>query len=181
MSAVETYNVPLSDMTVQDLECLLVSVRQALDEREEEATVNRRKKLKESGKLKEYKEEFKALKKEAKALTGKRTYELVLPITFTVEGELLDDYDYVWNDLLDYSDVYWNDFMSFHVSGKLTGDFNKAQKRVVQESLDVVLEDACEDFMLLFPDLVAQRDAFEKRAKALCHKLNDAEVKFEDL
>lgn len=178
MSAAETYNVPLSEMTVEDLECLAASIRQNLDEREEEAAECRIKKLKESGRLKELKEELKAVKKDAKAMAAKQTFEVSIPITFTVQAELYDEF---FEDMSQYGDVYWSDMMHYTVKGKVCNSVGKEAAKVLQQTLDDILQDACEDFMLLFPPLLEQRDALEKRASKLVKELDKHELTTGDL
>jgi hypothetical protein len=165
-------------MSVSDLQCLLSSIRETLEERESEVRVNTLKKLKSSGKLKELKAELKALKADAKAMTKAQTFAVNIPVTFTVSGEVYNEF---FEELTAYDHVYWSDMLYLGVSGKVGEGLNKAQAKLIQGVLDEILPDACEDFMILFPDLLAQRDALEKRASSFMKEMEKAEIGVEDL
>jgi len=157
---------------------LLASVKTTLDEREGEVRVNTIKKLKASGKLKEFKDELKGIKVDAKALAAKKTYDVTIPVTFTVSGQLYEEF---FDEITEYGHAYWSDMLYLGVKGKLGEGFNKAQTKLLQGVLDEILQDACEDFMLLFPDLLAQREALEKRAAKFVAELTKHDIGVEDL
>lgn len=133
---------------------------------------------KKSDKVKALKAELKELSKEFAGLLKnghKVTYQL--PLTLTVN---IEPYDGGYNgDTLadqlsshDYSDVDWDTLFSISVEGDLgRGDLPKDVHTLMQENLENVLADACNEVARLTPDLTKTFDAFCKKVNKFSAKV----------
>lgn len=133
---------------------------------------------KKSDKVKALKAELKELNKEFAALLKnghKVTYQL--PLTLTVN---IDAYDATYNgDTLaeqlanqDYSDVEWENLFQISVDGDLgRGDLPKDVHALMQENLENVLADACNEVARLTPELTKTFEAFCKKVNKFSAKV----------
>jgi hypothetical protein len=133
---------------------------------------------KKSDKVKALKAELKELNKEFAALLKnghKVTYQLPLTLTVTIDAY---DADYNGGTLAeqlanqDYSDVDWDNLFQISVEGDLgRGELPKDVHSLMQENLENVLADACNEVARLTPDLTKQFDAFCKKVNKFSAKV----------
>lgn len=121
--------------------------------------------LKQAGRLQEFKAAAKEFQKEMKRLAKGGQFEIVLPIRFSMEGELYDELSR-W---LQYDNPDLSDFISFNFTAKLAANaqamnVTKNQHEILNETVRSYAEDACDDIFELMPaTMKAEIDGFMKR------------------
>jgi hypothetical protein len=132
---------------------------------------------KKSDKVKALKAELKELSKEyAALLKNGQTVTYQLPLVLTVEVSAYDSgyYGDTLPDVLsahDYSDVESETLFYTNITGELgRGDLPKDVHSLMQDNLDNVLADACQEVNRLVPDVVKGFDAFAKKVNKFTAK-----------
>lgn len=137
----------LGTMTNEELEQLQTEVQRELGCRHSEEENEFFK----TAEFKALKKEFKALKKEFKGLTKKRTFEMMVPLKFTVGMSLSEsNFDYY----LDQSyKVCVDDLFNADVDIKvLPGDYSKEVQQMLQGAVNETSESICLDVLKLDPN-----------------------------
>lgn len=177
--------VDLTGLTAAQLKALVVEAKAKAAEQSEKETKAAVKALKASGELDLFKKEFLALGAEGKKLTRKSSFELVLPVRFTMTpgGPNLgiDGYSniFAYDEPLTEEDLFFYDF-----SAKLTKDHNLTKKQAA--ALNVVIGDyvknACDDIFDVVPEeLMAHYSAYAKKVSAFIQKAKEAGLSLKEL
>ena len=177
--------VDLTGLSTAQLEALVVEARARAIEQGEKDTKAAVKALKASGELDSFKKEFMALGKEGKKLSRKSTFDLVLPIRFTInsEGPNLGQDD-GYSNILSYDEVTEDDLFNHSFEAKLTKDhnLNKNQVATLNTVISDYAENACEDIFDVVPEeLMAHYDAYAEKVTAFIRKAQAAGVTLKDL
>lgn len=166
------HKVDLEKLSSSQLEQLLTDASAAIQERKAAGRADSLKKLKESGELQALKTAKKNILGKIKELgKAKFTFEVTVPIVFTLESELED------SDLRYYSGFYHTMKGALSKNNNLTARQAKLLKGVVEE----YAENACEDILQLAPDDVLSRfDDLEKEIAALQKQATKAKLDIEE-
>jgi len=178
--------VDLTGLSTAQLEALVVEARARAIEQGEKDTKAAVKALKASGELDSYKKEFLALGKEGKKLARKATFELVLPIRFTIntEGPNLGQDDGYTNIFAYDGEVTEDDLFIHRFEAKLTKDHNltKNQVAAINEVIADYAENACDDIFDVIPEeLMAHYNAFAEKVTAFVQKARASGLSLKDL
>jgi len=178
--------VDLTGLSTAQLEALVVEARTRAIEQGEKETKAAVKALKASGELDSFKKEFLALGKEGKKLARKSTFELVLPIRFTIntEGPNLGQDDTYTNIFAYDGEVTEDDLFSHRFEAKLMKDHNltKSQVATLNGVIADYAENACDDIFDVIPEeLMAHYDAFAVKVTAFIQKARAAGLSLKDL
>jgi aspartate ammonia-lyase len=129
---------------------------------------------KKSDKVKALKDELKELSKEFIVLLKKgRKVTYQLPLTLTVNIDAYND-DTLVEQLAnyDYLDVEWENLFQVNVDGELgRGDLPKDVHALMQENLENVLANACNEIARLTPELTKTLETFCKKVNKFSAKL----------
>lgn len=168
------HNVDLEKLSSAQLEELIVDARTASLAKSDESRLKALKKLKDSGELKQMKEEFKASKVAAKELSKAIQFQLNVPITFTITTEL---------DLseIEYDPQY---ILSQAMTGTIAKDsgLTAAQLKVLKPVVEEYVEGACSDIFEIVPaEIKSKFKEVEKRFAALYKQAKKQGLDFNDL
>lgn len=177
--------IDLTGLTAAQLDALVYEARAKSMEQSDKERKASVKALKASGELDAFKKEFLALGKEGKKLTCKATFELVLPIKFTVttDGPRLSE-DGNFTSLFNYDgEITEGDLFDHSFTAKLLKDNNLTKKQAA--ALNAVVadyaENACnaiyevvpDEFITRYDEFAAKVDAFVRKAKSVGLSLED--------
>jgi hypothetical protein len=146
--------IDLSNLSTAQLEALAVEAKAKaleLSAKEKEIAVAA---LKKTDDFINKKKEWLALNKHAKKLANAKTFDIVLPIRFTMTTELYqlcEIFKCASEDLVE-EDIFHHEFFA-----KLTKDhnLNKAQTKILNQVLEDYTTNACEDIHELVPQEIA--------------------------
>ena len=167
--------VDLSNLSSAQLHALSVEAKARaieLGEKEGKAAL---KALKTSGEHDAIKKEFAAIGKDAKKLTRKASFDLVLPIRFTMEATTteLGEYDFKNSEKITEGDLFDYSFKAALL--KDAPGITKKQREVLNNTIADYVENACDDIYELVPDELMQHfgahaekvDTFVKKVRGL--------------
>lgn len=133
---------------------------------------------KKSDKVKALKAELKELQKEFAGILKNGhevTYTVPLTLSVTINSYENGYYGDTLAELLaqdDFSDVDWDNLFGVEVEGNMgKGDLPKDVQAVMQENLDNVLADACNEVSRLAPELVKSFEVFTKKVNKFSAKV----------
>jgi hypothetical protein len=177
--------IDLTGLTTAQLQALAVEAKTKAAEQSEKETKAAVKALKASGELDSFKKEFLALGAEGKKLTRKSSFELVLPVRFTMTpgGPNLGIDDYT--NIFDYDeDLSEDDLFFYSFTAKLSKDHNLTKKQAA--ALNGVIEDyaknACDDIFDVIPEeLMTHYIAYAKKVSAFVQKAKEAGLSLKEL
>jgi hypothetical protein len=178
--------VDLTGLSTAQLKALVVEARTRVIEQGEKDTKAAVKALKASGELDSFKKEFMALGKEGKKLSRKATFDLVLPIRFTInsKGPNLGQDDGRSNIFSYDGEVTEGDLFNHSFEAKLTKDhnLNKNQVATLNTVISYYAENACEEIFDVVPEeLMAHYDAYAEKVTAFIRKSQAAGLTLKDL
>jgi len=180
-----TSGINLAELSAAQLEALIIEARvKSLEQKEKEAKATL-KAFKASGELDALKKEYAALGKEGKRLSRKATFDLVLPIRFTItsEGPSLGVNEFT-NLFSHGNEITEDDLFSHSFTAKLTKDhnLNKNQVASLNNAIRDYAEHACDEIFDVIPEeLSATYDAYAEKVSTFVGKARAAGLSLEDL
>jgi len=178
--------VDLTGLSTAQLEALIIEAKAKSIEQSEKATKEAVEALKASGELDSFKKEFLSLGKEGKKLTRKVTFDLLLPIRFTMNS--VGPYSTTPSDgpnIFAYDvELTEGDLFDHTFEAKLTKDHNltKNQASALNAIIADYVENACEDIYDIIPEeLMEHYNAYAEKVTAFIQKAKAASLSLEDL
>lgn len=189
--------VDLAGLSTAQLEALVIEAKAKAIEQKEKDNKETVKALKESGELGSYKKEFIALGKEGKKLSRKATFDLVLPIRFTIHSEgpylreeeihsgifSLGGYHNLGDNDVTESDLFSHSFeaklmRNHELYSKLTSD----QVSAINSAIADYAENACEEIFNIIPEEIMDHyDNYAKKVTTFIKKMEAVGLTPEDL
>lgn len=156
------HNVDLSQLSQSQLEELIVDAHAATKARAEEKSKQSLKKLKDSGELKVMKDELKSIKADAKELSKAISFELTVPISFTLKSDF------------DASEIEFDpDYIFSHTMAGTIPKDNKltpAQLKILKPAVEEYVENACSDIFDIMPKEFSDKFSDLKKRCVSLHK-----------
>lgn len=170
---VKTSGVNLEGLTLEQLQLLQGEIFQKTEKMLDSDKEKKLEELKNSGKLQELRASAKEFRKQVKAFAKGGQFNLVLPITFVLKGQVDEEFN-----PFDYETVSLEDFLTFNFTVKLDGaNLTKRQKAVLASVVEDYVENACSDIWDIVPDeLTAPIEAFEKQFNAFLKNAKEAKA-----
>lgn len=170
--------VDLSNLTDAQLELLITEVAERKTEVYETSKVAARKVLEDSGELKTLKATWSQFVKEGKRLAKSVSFDIILPIRFTVnsDGPHLSEAFY-------YEDAGVDDLFPQTVTGKVIkdGTLNKKQFDLLNDAVEQYAADACNEILELSPaDVSVRFDQFVKDVNTFVSTVTKQGLSIED-
>lgn len=165
---VKTSGVNLDGLSLEQLQALQSEIIRKTETVLEDKRQGGLLELKQAGRLQEFKAAAKEFQKEMKRFAKGGQFEIVLPIRFSMEGEVYDELAR-W---LQYDTPDLSDFISFNFTAKLAANaqamnVTKNQHEILSETVRGYAEDACDDIFELLPaTMKAEIEGFMKRFNA---------------
>lgn len=177
--------IDLTGLSSAQLNALVIEAQVKSREQSEKENKATKKELKDSGQLDAFQKEFLALNKEGKKLSRKITFDLLVPITFTMltEGPIIDDEGFDFPiAALDVSDVF-NYYFSAGIN-KNQKLLTKKQATLLNGLIEQFAEDYFEDdeiYELVPKEKMAQFDEFVNKLNDLFSRVEASGLTFNDI
>ena len=174
-------NFDFSDMSEEELRKIVADSHKryttCLDEiskRQQKERDAIRQKLCESGKVKKLKAAYKAALKACQDAAKSQTITLTVPVKFKLDSTCDINLEYLEN----IHDNFYNS-----VTGTIDNksDLNKKQRAVLQTGLTMVVSNACNQIMGLFPGFTKKQEIALKQLQKVVKSIHDVGLTCEDL
>lgn len=173
-----THGVDLSVLSYEQLELLRAESADLINKIEEEKDELSITNLKKSGKFQEWQEKMKAIHGEiTKNVPKTAKFTINVPIELTVKTTVRKPEEW-------YTDCEKSEVFDHEVTGTVAKDSGLAKRQVavLRDSVEMYVQDACDQIFELFPDeFNKQFDEFVKQINALGKEVRSAQLDFCDL